>query len=398
MAERRMFAKTIIDSDMFLDMPLSAQALYFHLSMRADDDGFLNNSQKIIRMINASKNDYDMLLIKQFIIQFDDGICVIKHWRIHNYIRNDRYKPTMYQEQAKCLTINSNKSYSIVVENETGRHAVENESIKNNDEVNKKSSPIVDGIPVVNQMDTQDRLGKDRLDKNRTGKGSKENKSGEYKITTDKCSSKNSSYKSKDSDNKEKKSEVLTKDKEICEQEKFCIDKKHSDYYEGNKEENNSSYMLNSGGKRNIKGNSMDKNNNKSAADNILSDKELTDIMQKWNSLNVSRIITLKNNRLNALNARIDEYGIDKIFEAIGNIDKSSFLKGNNKRGWRITFDWFLKPFNFNKVLEGNYEDSVNDKSVKSKSDNEKIKFNNFDGRNYDYNLLEKKLLGWDKD
>ena len=156
--------------------------------------------------------------------------------------------------------------------------------------------------------------------------------------------------------------------------------------------------MLNSGGKRNIKGNSMDKNNNKSAADNILSDKELTDIMQKWNSLNVSRIITLKNNRLNALNARIDEYGIDKIFEAIGNIDKSSFLKGNNKRGWRITFDWFLKPFNFNKVLEGNYEDSVNDKSVKSKKDNEKIKFNNFDGRNYDYNLLEKKLLGWDKD
>lgn len=77
MAERRMFSKTIIDSDMFLDMPLSAQALYFHLSMRADDDGFLNNAQKIIRMTNASKNDFDLLLIKSFIIKFEDGVCVI---------------------------------------------------------------------------------------------------------------------------------------------------------------------------------------------------------------------------------------------------------------------------------------------------------------------------------
>ena len=83
MAERRMFAKTIIDSDAFLDMPLSAQALYFHLSMRADDDGFLNNAKKIMRVINANQNDYDLLVAKAFIIQFEDGICVIKHWRIY---------------------------------------------------------------------------------------------------------------------------------------------------------------------------------------------------------------------------------------------------------------------------------------------------------------------------
>lgn len=117
MAERRMFSKTIIDSDLFLDMPLSAQALYFHLSMRADDDGFLNNAQKIIRMTNATKNDYDLLLIKRFIIRFEDGICVIKHWRIHNYIRSDRYKPTIYQDKIKRLSIEENKSYVLSEEN-----------------------------------------------------------------------------------------------------------------------------------------------------------------------------------------------------------------------------------------------------------------------------------------
>ena len=90
MAERRMFAKTIIDSDMFLDMPLSTQALYFHLSMRADDDGFINNPRKIQRMVGASDDDLKVLVMKRFILPFDSGVVVIKHWRIHNYLRNAR--------------------------------------------------------------------------------------------------------------------------------------------------------------------------------------------------------------------------------------------------------------------------------------------------------------------
>ena len=114
MAEKRMFSKTIVDSDAFLDMPLSAQALYFHLSMRANDDGFLNNAKKIMRTINANQNDYDLLIAKAFIIQFDDGICVIKHWRINNYLRNDRYKPTIYQEQKNMLEIKDNGRYSLI--------------------------------------------------------------------------------------------------------------------------------------------------------------------------------------------------------------------------------------------------------------------------------------------
>ena len=137
MAERRMFAKTIIDSDAFLDMPLSAQALYFHLSMRADDDGFINNPKKIQRMIGASDDDCRLLLLKRFLITFESGVVVIKHWKIHNYIRNDRYKPTIYKEEKALLVEKENKAYT------------EKETI---------------GIPNGYQMDTQDRLGKDSLE------------------------------------------------------------------------------------------------------------------------------------------------------------------------------------------------------------------------------------------
>lgn len=112
MAERRMFAKTIIDSDAFLDMPLSAQALYFHLSMRADDDGFINNPKKIQRMIGSADDDLKLLFVKRFVIPFESGVCVIKHWKIHNYIQNDRYKPTIYQEEMATLTTKENKSYT----------------------------------------------------------------------------------------------------------------------------------------------------------------------------------------------------------------------------------------------------------------------------------------------
>ena len=112
MAERRMFAKTIIDSDAFLDMPLSAQALYFHLSMRADDDGFINNPKKIQRMVGASDDDCKLLLMKRFIIAFESGVVVIKHWKIHNYIQKDRYKPTIYREEKMLLAEKENKAYT----------------------------------------------------------------------------------------------------------------------------------------------------------------------------------------------------------------------------------------------------------------------------------------------
>ena len=112
MAERRMFARTIIDSDAFLDLPASAQALYFHLGMRADDDGFINNPKMIMRVIRASEDDLTLLIVKKFIIPFENGIVVIKHWKINNYIQNDRYNPTKYKELLKMLTLDENKAYT----------------------------------------------------------------------------------------------------------------------------------------------------------------------------------------------------------------------------------------------------------------------------------------------
>lgn len=138
MAERRMFAKTIIDSDAFLDMPLSAQALYFHLSMRADDDGFVNNPKKIQRMVGASDDDCKLLILKRFILTFESGVIVIKHWKIHNYIQKDRYKETVYLKEKSELAIDENNSYTERIQN-------------------------------VSKLDTQVSIGKDRvsIDKNR---------------------------------------------------------------------------------------------------------------------------------------------------------------------------------------------------------------------------------------
>ena len=118
MAERRMFAKTIVDSDAFMDMPLSTQALYFHLSMRADDDGFINNPKKIQRMIGASDDDMRVLILKRFVLCFDSGVIVVKHWRINNYIRSDRYKETIYQEEKAMLCEKENGAYT--EKNKTG--------------------------------------------------------------------------------------------------------------------------------------------------------------------------------------------------------------------------------------------------------------------------------------
>lgn len=115
MAERRMFTKRITESDSFLDMPSSTQMLYFHFSMNADDDGFVNNPKKIQKMCGASDDDFKLLIAKSFIILFDSGIIVIKHWKMHNYIQADRYRPTDYVEEKSMLGIKSNKAYTLYV-------------------------------------------------------------------------------------------------------------------------------------------------------------------------------------------------------------------------------------------------------------------------------------------
>ncbi len=108
-----MFAKAIIDSDAFLDMPVTARLLYYDLAMRADDDGFVNSPKKIMRIVMASNDDLMLLIGKKFIIPFENGVIVIKHWRIHNYIRKDRYTETNYKEQKALLELDENQAYRL---------------------------------------------------------------------------------------------------------------------------------------------------------------------------------------------------------------------------------------------------------------------------------------------
>ena len=136
-----MFAKTIVTSDAFLDMPLSARCLYFTLGMFADDDGFVNNPKSIMRQVGASQDDLNILLGKRFILAFDSGVIVIKHWRIHNYIQKDRYKESKYIEEKATLMIDEKGAYTECIQD-------------------------------VSIVDTQVRVGKDRLVKDSLGEGS----------------------------------------------------------------------------------------------------------------------------------------------------------------------------------------------------------------------------------
>lgn len=149
MAERRMFTQKIVDSDAFLDMPLSTQALYFHLNMRADDDGFVNNPKKIQRMIGASEDDLKLLIAKRFILAFENGVIVIKHWRMHNLLRKDRYNPTQYQEQMSRIELKDNGAYT--------EKCVEVPEICDSENVATRWQPN------GNQMATQYSIGKDSI-------------------------------------------------------------------------------------------------------------------------------------------------------------------------------------------------------------------------------------------
>lgn len=248
MAERRMFSKTITDSDLFLEMPATAQLLYFHLSMHADDDGFLKNPRSIMRMVGSKDDDMKLLIAKQFLIPFESGVVVIKHWKIHNYIRSDRYKPTICEEKS-LVTMGKDMVYQMTTD----------------------CLPI--GIPNVSldgyQMDTQDRIGKDRLGKD------------------------------------------------------IYYDSKESSYAEDTKA------------------------------------SKFQWLIDAWNELEVYGITPVKritddSKRADMIRSRLRSYSKEEVLEAIENIKSSDFLKGNGTN-FKVTFDWFIRPNNFPKVLEGNY-------------------------------------------
>ena len=150
MAQRRMFSLKIIDSDLFLDMPSSSQLLYFHLAMRGDDDGFVSSPKKIMKFIGCSDDDFKILLAKQFLIPFESGVVLIKDWKIHNYIQNDRYQKTHFINEKSLVSETENGSYQI--------------SLNNSYKEEEKC------IQSVSKVDTQVRLGKDKVGKVSEGK------------------------------------------------------------------------------------------------------------------------------------------------------------------------------------------------------------------------------------
>jgi hypothetical protein len=112
MAQKRMFSLQIVDTDAFLEMPMTSQLLYFHLAMRADDEGFVGNPKRVIKMLGASEDDFKILIAKRFVLTFESGVVVIKHWLIHNTIRMDRFNPTNHIDEKKLIGIKSNGAYT----------------------------------------------------------------------------------------------------------------------------------------------------------------------------------------------------------------------------------------------------------------------------------------------
>lgn len=271
MANKRMFTMKIVDTDAFLDMPLSTQCLYFHLNMRADDDGFIGNPKRIEKIIGANDDDLKLLIAKRFVILFDDGVIVIKHWRMHNTLSRDRYIETSYTDEKKKLLLKDNGSYSL-----TG------------------GNPI-DDTKLIERSNRQTQKRR-KIDEQKT-------------------------YSDKDIG--------LDKDLELD------LDTE------------------------------LDKDKEKDIKDLIVSKDTIrqTDvqrIIDEWNTLEEFGITPVKRmtpKREQAVKARIRQNCVEDILEAIENIRRSTFLQGQNKNGWMVTFDWFLKPGNFAKVFEGQYMD-----------------------------------------
>lgn len=153
MAERRMMSKSIIKSDTFLDMPATTQNLYFHMLLDADDDGFINAPKSIMRMIGAKDDDMKVLAAKQFVIPFESGVVVIKDWKIHNYIQNDRYKPSTLPER-DLLNIQKDKTYTL------------------KSDVSRMDTECIQTVSIGKDRLGKVRLGKDRIGKDRVGKDS----------------------------------------------------------------------------------------------------------------------------------------------------------------------------------------------------------------------------------
>lgn len=231
-----MFSLDIVDTDKFLELPATSQSLYFHLGMRADDDGFISSPKKIAAMVNCSIDDLKLLITKNYLIPFESGVVIITEWKVNNWIRADRKHDTRFSKELSMLT-------------------TENDVYK----LTTNCQPTVN--QEVTNCHTEDRLSKVSIGNN-----------------------------------------ILSKD-------------------------------------------------------NMSNSKEYDEIINSWNTLNLTKLIRINSGstREKLLKARVKQYGVEKVVQAINNIKESDFLQGQNSSGWVITFDWLIKPNSFIKVLENTY-------------------------------------------
>ena len=168
MAIRRMFAKSITDSDDFLDLPLDVQLLYFHLGMQADDEGFLNSTRKIVRMLGVEPDALQILCDMGFLIPFPSGVVAIRHWHVNNKIRKDRYSGTQFVAEREQLE----QRYEVYEWAETGFGTAETNFGESGTAYQ----------PCFGQAGAKERGGKDRVGEEREGKASEvEHSEGEKK-------------------------------------------------------------------------------------------------------------------------------------------------------------------------------------------------------------------------
>lgn len=304
MAKRRMFSLDIVDSDAFLDMPLSAQGLYYQLCMRADDEGFINNSKKIQRMIGASEQDLKDLINNRFILSFNSGVVVIKHWYIHNFVPKDRFKATLYQEEKALLRIKENKSYTWITKPNTSCiQSVNNPTtncIHNDDSLETKCIQDAD--------DKQDDL---------------QQKAAGNRINTDD----NNLY-----------TECIQNDNKVYTQDRIDKDRLGKDRL----------------GKDRI---------DKIEQNKIISidqKKSLSsEIINQWNELTVygvPEVYSLDPKRIDKLQSCLAKYGTDKFAKLVAEIKKSDYLLGNTENGKPVSFDWAIDINNFGRIIEGVYK------------------------------------------
>ena len=400
MAERRMFAKTIIDSDAFLDMPLSTQALYFHLSMRADDEGFINNPKKIQRMIGASDDDIKVLISKRFIIPFESGIVVIKHWRIHNYIRADRLVDTKYTDERRTLIVNENGAYSICDDikeverlsaTDARKKAYEDSSLPYSFSYKIKRAfdghicPMC-GVKMTSACKTAMPTIQHNIPISKGGVHELENIS----IICESC---NTSTKDKETD-KLNNAEVIEMWDRITLAERQKIKWFDNPSLLDTVDVSQMSVKCQSDvgqmsaqdriGKDRLGKDSNYISSYEDISPSELSDDEpkhvLQDVVDKWNELTAFgitkvRFISAESPRHKYVRARIKQYGRESFDEVVENIKNSDFLQGksNSKRPFLVDFDWVIKPSNYPKVLEGKYNNR--DYSADSKAND-----NNDDG------------------